>query len=402
MLRKGKPAVHDLVQGSTSYLRSNLGAFGWATLAVGAGTGVAFVAGHFLPRPDLALIFDLIMLLAVLLSAIRFGLWPSVYTSLLSFLVYNFFFTAPYYSLMVASYADLVTIVVFLLIAVTVGNLASRLQARTAELERKTEDLSAANAQIAQELEVARGLQQAILPQAFPRCREFTGYAIMRPARQLAGDFYDVLELPNGRLGVLVADVSDKGVPAAFFMGISRTVLHSVAREGQSPGNCLARANDVLCRTNPTDLFVTVFYGILDPRDGNFVYANGGHNPPLLVRRGANATTLLEGTGSLVLGVLEGIRYPERSVRLEPGDALLLYTDGVTEAQNATGEEFAEERLMRALHEVQGFDPEAMVAHVTAAVSAFTGGAPLGDDLTCLVLSYRCATVTTARLTAPC
>ena len=266
--------------------------------------------------------------------------------------------------------------------------LHNREAAHLAELERKTEQLAAAYAQIEQELEVAQSLQRAILPQDFPRCAECTGHALMWPARHLAGDFYDVLELPDRRLGVLIADVSGKGVAAAFFMGISRTVLRAAAREGRSPGACLARANDVLCRTNPMDLFVTVFYGILNPRDGTFFYANGGHTPPLLVRNGARVPTLLEGTGSLALGALEGIPYPERSVRLEPGDAVLLYTDGVTEARNAAGEEFAEERLIRAAGETQGLAPGAMTAHVAEAVRAFTGGGALADDLTCLVLCY--------------
>lgn len=266
-------------------------------------------------------------------------------------------------------------------------SLAQARQATT-EVERKTEELTDAYAQIQQELEAAQSLQRAILPKGFPRCAEFTGHALMWPARQLAGDFYDLLELPDGRLGVLIADVSGKGVPAAFFMGISRTVLRSAAREGQSPGTCLAFANDVLCRTNPMELFVTVFYAILDPRDGTFLYANGGHNSPLLVRNGAGAATPLEGTGSLVLGALEGIPYPERSVQLEPGDAVLLYTDGVTEAQNTAGEAFAEERLIRTVGETRGLDPGAMAAHVTEAVRAFSGGAALADDLTCLVLCY--------------
>jgi sigma-B regulation protein RsbU (phosphoserine phosphatase) len=376
--------VDHLIQASTSDLRPHLRALGWATLAVMVATGIAFVADRFLPHPNLSLIF----LMAVLLVAIGFGLGPSVYTSLLSFLVYNYFFTVPYYTFAVTSQDDVLTIILFLVVAVTVGNLAARLRARTAELERKTEELSAAYTQIEQELEAARSLQRAILPQAFPRCAEFTGHALMWPARQLAGDFYDVLELPDGRLGVLIADVSGKGVPAAFFMGISRTVLRSAAREGHSPGACLALANDALCRTNPMDLFVTVFYAILNPRDGTFFYANGGHTPPLLVRNGASPPTPLDGTGSLPLGALEGIPYPERSVRLEPGDAVLLYTDGVTEAQNAAGEEFAEERLIRAAGETQGLDPGAVAAHVTEAVRAFTGGAALADDLTCLVLCY--------------
>ena len=180
---------------------------------------------------------------------------------------------------------------------------------RTAELQHKTDELTATYEQIDQELQTAQALQRAILPQRFPARAELSGHALMLPARQLAGDFYDVLELADGRLGVLIADVSGKGVPAAFFMGISRTVLRATALEGRSPGQCLAQANNVLCGTNPMDLFVTVFYGILDASDGTLVYANGGHNSPLIWRRDATESTPLEPTGSLVLGMLPDIRY---------------------------------------------------------------------------------------------
>lgn len=261
-------------------------------------------------------------------------------------------------------------------------------QERTTELQQTADELSATYAQIAQELDSAQALQRAILPQQFPARSEFVGHAMMAPARQLAGDFYDVLELPDGRVGLLVADVSGKGVPAAFFMGISRTVLRATALEGRSPGECLARANDVLHATNPMDLFVTVFYGILDPATGSFLYANGGHNPPLLWRRDQDEPTPLAGTGGLVLGMLEGIPYAERAVALGPGDLLLLYTDGLTEALNAQGEEFSEARLIRAVATAGDDDPEAIIARITAQLRAFTGDGPLADDLTCLALRY--------------
>ena len=260
-------------------------------------------------------------------------------------------------------------------------------QERTAELQHTTDELSATYAQIAQELDTAQALQRAILPQRFPDRPEIAGHALMVPARQLAGDFYDVLELADGRIGLLIADVSGKGVPAAFFMGISRTVLRAAALQGRSPGECLAQANKVLCATNPMDLFVTVFYGILDPADGTFVYANGGHNPPLHWRRDRPEPALLEATGSLVLGMFEGVRYAERSLALDRGDLLLLYTDGVTEAMSPAGEEFSELRLIRAVASA-GDDPEAIVARITAALHEFTRGEPAADDVTCLVLRY--------------
>ena len=261
-------------------------------------------------------------------------------------------------------------------------------QERTAELQQKTDELSATYTQIDEELQSAQALQRAILPQHFPDRPELSGHAFILPARQLAGDFYDVLELPDGRVGILIADVSGKGVPAAFFMGISRTVLRATALAGRSPGECLAQANNVLCGTNPTDLFVTVFYGILDPADGSFLYANGGHNPPLLWRRDADEPAPLQPTGSLVLGMIKDVRFAERSVRLEPHDLVLLYTDGITEAQNADGEEFSEERLIHAVAATGDDDPEAIVAQINARLRAFTGAVPLADDVTCVVLRY--------------
>jgi sigma-B regulation protein RsbU (phosphoserine phosphatase) len=136
------------------------------------------------------------------------------------------------------------------------------------------------------------------------------------------------------------------------------------------------------------DLFVTVFYGILDPRDGRFRYANGGHNPPLLWRRDEDEPVPLASTGGLLLGMMKDLHYAEGEVALAASDLLLLYTDGVTEAQNAAGEEFSEQRLIRAVAAAGDDDPEAIVAQVTARLREFTRDVPLADDLTCLVLRY--------------
>ena len=261
-------------------------------------------------------------------------------------------------------------------------------QARTRELEDKNIQLESAHRQIDEELQAAQTLQAAILPQSFPQTPRYHCHAMMVPARQLAGDFYDFIEVDRDRVGVIIADVSGKGVPAAFFMGISRTLLQSAASEGLSPGACLARTNDALCRNNPTQLFVTVFYGVLDLRTGEFVYANGGHTPPRLVHKQDKAVSWLPMTGGLVLGALEGIAYKESSVRLAPGDTLFLYTDGIPEATDAKGAVYSEERLDLSLGDL-GADPvEALAGRITDDVRSFTGDAPLHDDVTCLVLRW--------------
>jgi serine phosphatase RsbU (regulator of sigma subunit) len=166
----------------------------------------------------------------------------------------------------------------------------------------------------------------------------------MHPARELGGDFYDVFQLPDGRCGVLVADVSGKGAAAAFFMAVSRTVLLDLAMSGLSPAGVLARANDLLCRHNPMDMFVTVCCGVYDPRDGGLVYACAGHPAPLL-RRADASVSALPCDQDLALAILPDMDYAERRTRLDPGDTLLLYTDGVTEAFSGETVAYGDERL---------------------------------------------------------
>jgi phosphoserine phosphatase RsbU/P len=258
---------------------------------------------------------------------------------------------------------------------------------RTLQLEQKNEQLEAANAQINQELTLAQAMQTAILPAAFPQDPRFTGYAMMQAARHVGGDFYDYFMLDEDRIAVVMADVSGKGVPAAFFMAVSRTVIQSVAREADGPGDCLARANDLVCQENPLELFVTVFYGILDARTGEFRFANGGHNPPYLI--GADGmVTALETTGGMALGIMDELPYAEKSVTLRPGDSLFLFTDGVTEAFDPVNEEYGETRLEAALQGSHSLAIEALAQRVVDSVGAFSDTAPQSDDLTCLALRY--------------
>src|SRR5262249_54169596 len=147
-------------------------------------------------------------------------------------------------------------------------------------------------------------------PRAFPRRPDLELFAEMLPAREIGGDFYDFFPVDDGRLALVVADVSGKGVPAALFMAVSRTVLRSVALEGIAPGECLRRTNALLCLDNSAELFVSVFYGVLDTRTGELAYCNGGHNPPYVMRK-SGEVTLLEGTGGVVLGVLDDVAYKE-------------------------------------------------------------------------------------------
>lgn len=259
---------------------------------------------------------------------------------------------------------------------------------RTRELAEKNALLEQAQAQIKAELEVARALQIAILPATFPLRTGCDSAARMLPATTMGGDFYDFIELPHGQIGLVMADVSGKGVPAAFFMAVARTGLRGVAAEHLTPGACLAEANELLCAQNPLDLFVTVFYCMLDPLTGVLRYANGGHNPPYL-RRADGSIEALTGAGGLVLGAMPGVDFPEHEVRLGIGDHLVLYTDGVTEAFNAAYEAYGEERLIAEI-QAHGDGPAAgLVERICHSVTAFAGAAPQSDDITLIVLSWN-------------
>lgn len=261
-------------------------------------------------------------------------------------------------------------------------------RARTHELETKNEQLQRAHAQMEEELLAAQSLQAAILPQQFPRLPTHECDAFMVPARQLGGDFYDLFAIDETHLAVTIADVSGKGVPAAFFMAISRTILQGTGKEGWPPGECLKRSNDLLCQTNPMALFVTVFYGILDIRTGEFRYANGGHNPPCLIRSADGEVRRLPPTDGIALGVMEEMDYDEGCVTLSPGDTVFLFTDGVSEAMDSAGNEFTEQRLTDTLARTHGLPLSSVLKRVRDEVHVFVGEAAQSDDLTCLVLRY--------------
>jgi sigma-B regulation protein RsbU (phosphoserine phosphatase) len=258
---------------------------------------------------------------------------------------------------------------------------------RTHELADKNASLEQAQAQLNAELEVARALQVAILPSNFPVKPGCDGAARMIAATTMGGDFYDFIELPDGRIGLVMADVSGKGVPAAFFMAVARTNLHELALHHAEPGACLAETNNVLCAQNPMELFVTVFYCVLDPTTGALKYANGGHNPPY-VRRAEGSVETLGGAGGLVLGAMPDMVYPEHSAQLLAGDRLVLYTDGITEAFNPANEAYGEQRLIA---EIRGHGEDAaaaLVERICRSVTLFAGAAPQSDDITLTVLTW--------------
>ena len=238
---------------------------------------------------------------------------------------------------------------------------------------------------IQNELDVASKIQQSILPTSFPEGDGYEVYGNMLPARNVGGDFFDVVLLENDKIGLAVADVSDKGVPAALFMMSSRTLLKGSAIGHGAPGDVLSEVNDLLNEDNETFMFVTVIYAVFDPQTRDVTYANGGHNNPLLVRPDGSSEELPM-TGGIALGVMPDLEYRQNSVTLHADETLVLYTDGVSEAMNSVGEEFGVERLQQIFLEHPPTTARAANEAILKAVSDFAGGTPQSDDVTCLVL----------------
>ena len=244
---------------------------------------------------------------------------------------------------------------------------------------------------IERELDIASRIQLSTLPSrfpAFPERRDFDLYARTLPAREVGGDFYDFFLIDDHRLGFVLGDVSDKGVGAAMFMAVTRTMLRATALRNLPAHECVRHVNRVLYPESLRHMFVTLVYGILDTQTGQVVFCNAGHHPPYLIRQ-AGEVAALERTGGLGLCLTPDFDYQSKTATLHPGDSLLLFSDGVTEAVDSRRELFTEERLTACLRALNGHAPEAMIDAVLHAVESFADGTPQPDDITLLALQFR-------------
>ena len=250
-----------------------------------------------------------------------------------------------------------------------------------------------ARARRAKELAMAADIQENAIPRVFPPFpseKRIDLYASMKPAREVGGDFYDFYFTAPGRLAFLVADVSDKGVPAALFMMRAKTLLKNLAQSGRPLVDAVAEANDALCEGNAANMFVTAWIGVIELDTGLVRYVNAGHNPPIVLRAKDGSAAYLRSRPGLVLGAMPGARYRPGEIALEPGDAIYLYTDGITEQPDANGVLFGEERLRAGLEGGAVLEhPETCAGTVLALVEAHAAGAEQSDDRTQLLLRWR-------------
>ena len=241
--------------------------------------------------------------------------------------------------------------------------------------------------QIKAELNVATQIQADMLPKDFPNRKEFELFATMKPAKEVGGDFYDFFMIDDDHIALVMADVSGKGVPAALFMVIAKTLIKDRAKMGGSPSEILSDINNQLCEGNEADLFVTVWLGILEISTGKITASNAGHEYPAVNKDGANYE-LVKTKQSPAVATMEGIRFRQYEFDLHSGENLYIYTDGVAEATNINEQLFGTDRMLEALNQTKNFNANEILTHMKKAVDDFTGEAPQFDDITMLCLRY--------------
>ncbi len=261
--------------------------------------------------------------------------------------------------------------------------LLANLAAVKIENARLVEDVQARE-RMERELRLAAEIQRGLLPKDRPSCGDYEIVAESIPSLHVGGDYFDFIGLADGRLGLTVADVAGKGVSASLLMASLRAALQSEARPGVAPASLAGKLNDFIFRSSAPNVFITFFYGELNPADGEFRYVNAGHNPPLLVAATGEPWPL-EGTG-MALGMLAGSDYGEGRVALNPGDILVLYTDGISETRNAAGEEFGTEGIIKSIRRAGGKKAGDILADVFGDLREFSGGADPEDDRTLLLI----------------
>ncbi len=250
----------------------------------------------------------------------------------------------------------------------------------------RLQDEASAAERLERELQVARDIQTSFLPDIFPQIAGWEVAAFYHAARQVGGDFYDFFQIDDRFWSIVVADVADKGVPAALFMALSRTLLRAVGSNRQSPAETLARVNELLLRDTHSDLFVTVWYGLWDPQTGHIRYCSAGHNPPLVIH--ADGTAEVLSSRGIALGVIPSVQLQEQEIWLKPGDLLIAYTDGATEALRSDKAEFGVTGLQSAVANLRRRPAQAIVDGVASAIERFVAGASQFDDITFVVLKH--------------
>jgi len=261
------------------------------------------------------------------------------------------------------------------------------------ELSRNIQDLiniTLARQRIESELGIAREIQLGMVPKTFPGLIEFDHldlYATLQPAKEVGGDLYDFFELGDDHVVFTLGDVSDKGVPAALFMVVTRTLIRVFSGKDVSPARMMTSINNVLSSDNPRAMFVTLVIGILNIRTGRVIYANGGHNPPIIITH--DGARFIESKKEPIVGAMPGIIYSDSTLTLSNGQGFMLYTDGVNEAMNKDGEQFSNQRMIDEVSKDRDLPSETIVHNLLDRIRKHAGSAPQSDDIAMLMIKFQ-------------
>jgi len=271
------------------------------------------------------------------------------------------------------------------------GALADDVSQMVTEIDRYTseiEGLTAERERVATELALASDIQAGFLPGEFPDQKDYELFASMTPAKEVGGDLYDFFDIDETHVGLVIGDVSGKGVPASLFMMVAKLLIQEYAKMETSPAVVLTKANQTLCQNNKNDMFVTAWFGILDRTTGRIVAASAGHEYPIL-RNPDGDFELIKDRRGFVLGGMDISKYTDYELQLQPGGTVLVYTDGAAEATNAAEELFGTDRMLEALNKKKEDHPKELISNLTEAINEFVGTAPQFDDLTMLCVRYN-------------
>lgn len=258
------------------------------------------------------------------------------------------------------------------------------------EMLKKSAKMESRLHSLEEELQVAKRIQLSLLPRIFPpfpQRPEIELFASMNAAKMVGGDFYDFFFIDDHRLGIVIGDVSGKGIPAALFMAISKNIIRATAIKGLEPDVCLFESNNLICKESVDCMFITVFYGILNTLNGEFVFSNGGHNSPVLIKK-SGALSFLETTNNAILGGMFDLPYSKLNVTLQKGDTIFCYTDGVTEAENEKKDLYTDERMLYALNRFKVLDLDDIHTQMENDIKDFVKDADQSDDITMLSLRW--------------
>jgi len=259
---------------------------------------------------------------------------------------------------------------------------------RERTLKSEKARIEAEKMRMEQELNIAREIQANMLPQVFPLKKEFEMFAVMDPAREVGGDFYDFFYLDENRFCIVIGDVSEKGVPAALYMVITKTLIKTIALQGAPLHDVLFKVNNMLSEDNTSCMFVTLFCAVVDISTGEMVYTNAGHNPPFIAAPN-NDFTLLDLPEGAILGPIPGLMYQSKSVLLSPGHTVFIYTDGVSEAMNAKGELFGMDRLEQVLNQTRKANAKDFCKALSTSLEVYADKTEQSDDITLIVFHYK-------------